>query len=74
MKSKQKQLRQDEQRRMNQATDRTFCERCEKDCDEVFECEICGQMICEKCQATYNQFSQIDYNCCESCAKYNNEY
>ena len=34
---------------------RTFCERCEKDCDEVFECEICGQMICENAkQLTIN--------------------
>ncbi len=50
-----------------------FCERCEKDCHEVFECEICSQMICDDCQATYNQFTQIDYNCCKTCAK-NREY
>lgn len=49
----------------------TFCERCEKTCNEVFECEICGQMICDKCQAVYNQFSQIDFNCCKTCAEYN---
>lgn len=45
------------------------CERCEKECNEVFECERCGLMICDKCQAVYNQFTQIDYNCCKSCAE-----
>jgi hypothetical protein len=47
--------------------------------DAVMLCYICGEMadrICEKCeepicgdcQAEYNQFSQIDYDCCERCA------
>lgn len=49
---------------------KTFCERCEKDCDEVFMCERCELMICDKCQAEYNQFTQIDYNCCKTCAEY----
>lgn len=31
-------------------------------------CRICGEPVCEYCQAKYNQFTQIDYNCCESCA------
>lgn len=49
------------------------CERCQKECDEVFECEICETMICADCQAVYNQFSQIDFNCCKSCEEYNSE-
>jgi len=34
---------------------------------EIFECEICGELMCSDCQAPYNQFSQIDYNCCTTC-------
>lgn len=49
--------------------EKQICERCEKDVDEVFACEHCDQMICENCQADYNQFTQIDYNCCKTCAK-----
>lgn len=45
-----------------------ICERCEKDVDEVFMCELCETMICDKCSSTYNQFTQIDFNCCKSCA------
>ena len=44
------------------------CERCEKDCKEVFLCERCEMMICHNCSASYNQFTQIDYNCCKTCA------
>ena len=46
------------------------CERCEKDVDEVYACERCDRMICDGCQAQYNQFTQIDYNCCKSCANH----
>jgi hypothetical protein len=42
-----------------------ICGNAEK---ELVECEICGQLYCEDCEAEYNQFSQIDYNCCERCA------
>lgn len=45
-----------------------ICERCEKTVSEVYECEICNMMICDSCTATYNQFTQIDFNCCKSCA------
>ncbi len=50
-----------------------ICERCEKLVDEIFPCERCGLRICEKCQATYNQFTQIDYTCCKSCAERNDK-
>lgn len=53
---------------MKEETKKVYCERCEKDCKEVFMCEKCETMICDKCQAEYNQFTQIDYNCCKSCA------
>lgn len=45
----------------------SVCEKCGKDVDEVFMCERCEMMICDKCSATYNQFTQIDYNCCKEC-------
>lgn len=44
------------------------CERCEKNVTEVYPCERCEMMICDKCQAEYNQFAQIDYTCCKQCA------
>lgn len=44
------------------------CESCGKQVKEVFECERCLLLICEDCQADFNQFSQIDYNCCKDCA------
>lgn len=45
-----------------------ICERCENVKDEIFACERCEVLICHDCQASYDQFSQIDYNCCTSCA------
>ena len=39
---------------------------------EECKCHICksntsDEYYCEECSSTYNQFSQIDYNCCEYC-------
>lgn len=34
---------------------------------EIFQCEICENDMCSDCQAPYNQFSQIDFNCCTYC-------
>ena len=42
------------------------CHICDTKTD--FECERCHNYMCEGCQTPYNQFSQIDYNCCTSCA------
>lgn len=49
------------------------CERCEDYTSETYECERCSMMIGSCCQAQYNQFSQIDYNCCKGCAEINND-
>lgn len=35
-----------------------------------FECEKCGESYCDNCGVTYNQFSQIDYDCCKECQEY----
>ena len=35
---------------------------------ELIKCEICEEPYCEDCGAAYNQFTQIDCNCCEKCA------
>ena len=43
-----------------------YCYVCNEQTD--FFCEKCEKPICEKHQAEYNQFSQIDFNCCEECA------
>jgi len=37
-------------------------------------CERCGEPFCEDCQAEYNQFTQIDYDCCEGRANINPNY
>lgn len=46
------------------------CEVCgslESDHNELFLCERCECTMCSDCQAPYNTFSQIDYNCCSNC-------
>ena len=40
---------------------------CKSNTSEEYVCEICDEYYCEECSSTYNQFSQIDYNCCEYC-------
>lgn len=50
-----------------------ICEKCQKEVSETFMCEQCEAMICDACQATYNQFSQIDFNCCQQCADSSDE-
>jgi|GEM_PF-294316 len=42
--------------------------------EEMHICERCEQEYCINCQAEFNKFSQIDYNCCEKCANTNNQY
>jgi hypothetical protein len=49
------------------------CERCGSVADEVYHCEMCDQLIGSCCQAGFNQFTQIDFNCCKSCAEQNPE-
>lgn len=34
------------------------------------ECRICGEPVCEGCQAQYTEHSQIDYDCHEGCLDY----
>ena len=43
------------------------CHICKSKTSEEYVCEICDEYYCEECSSTYNQFSQIDYNCCEYC-------
>lgn len=57
---------------------KTNCESCDKEIsiEEAYPCEKCEKIISHCCQAGYNQFSQIDYNCCQDCAesaKFRNE-
>ena len=47
------------------------CTKCNNVNTEVYNCERCDELICNDCQATYNQFSKIDYNCCNDCANEN---
>ena len=49
------------------------CTNNEKD-SELNICERCENLYCEDCSSTYNQFSQIDYNCCSACAETRIEY
>jgi hypothetical protein len=51
----------------------SLCGKCGKQ-DELYRCEGgCNTEICSDCQATYDQFSQIDYSCCQDCADSNRE-
>jgi len=45
------------------------CQICSKKTDEIRICERCEIDFCEDCHAEYNQFSQIDYDCCKECAE-----
>ena len=36
-------------------------------------CQICDNYYCDDCASKYNQFTQIDYNCCERCANTNDK-
>jgi len=45
------------------------CHICDNTEGELLECEKCGELYCENCGAQYNQFTQIDYNCCELCSR-----
>lgn len=47
-----------------------LCEKCGSG-KEVHRCKRCEELFCEDCSAQFNQFTQIDYNCCESCSKQN---
>ena len=44
------------------------CHICVDQNEEEWLCERCNQVYCESCSAQYTYHSQIDYNCCESCA------
>jgi protein-arginine kinase activator protein McsA len=49
------------------------CEVCGGKDDYLYECDRCERVMCHDCQTPYNQFTQIDYNCCNDCAKYGHE-
>jgi hypothetical protein len=43
------------------------CHICGKPADLI--CAKCGEWFCSHCQTPYNQFTQINYDCCKSCDK-----
>lgn len=45
------------------------CHICGQPSESDNICERCDEYYCEKHKAHYNQFTQIDYNCCSECAK-----
>ena len=47
---------------------RVCCYICNSTTNEEFVCDVCEENYCEEHSATYNQFTQIDYNCCKMCA------
>lgn len=47
-----------------------YCERCDEQSNKLIECERCQQRVCEYCLVVYDQFNQIDFNCCNSCNNY----
>lgn len=45
------------------------CYDCKTTKGELAECERCGAFYCEEHKAVYDQFTQIDYNCCLDCSE-----
>jgi hypothetical protein len=46
-----------------------ICSVCGGENKQMVECERCHNNHCNDCQAVYNQHTQIDFNCCKTCAK-----
>lgn len=44
------------------------CHICGRETDLI--CEKCDRPYCEDCRAKYDQFTQIDYDCCFMCVSY----
>lgn len=44
-----------------------ICEICSTEQEDLLECERCDKQYCDDCGARYNQFTQIDYDCCKDC-------
>lgn len=47
---------------------------CEEETEEDFICELCERHYCESHSAVYDQFTQLDFNCCSECAELRREY
>ena len=47
------------------------CDKCDSENGEMFLCERCLENYCEDCSATFDKFTQIDYNCCSTCSNKN---
>lgn len=45
-----------------------ICHICGEPTSKDNLCKICGEYYCDECDSVYNQFTQIDFNCCQSCA------
>ena len=43
------------------------CSVCGKKYDDLYSCSRCDELYCDNCHTLYNQFTQIDYNCCRTC-------
>lgn len=46
------------------------CNECKKALSEqdALMCQRCNNYVCIDCQPIYNKFTQIDYDCCLTCA------
>jgi len=60
-------------RKVNNTEEKEKCDVCGKESDELLACEKCSNNYCEKCHSIYNDFTQIDYNCCKPCSERNHE-
>lgn len=47
----------------------SICSVCGGENKELVPCAKCDNMHCPDCQAPYNQFTQIDFNCCKPCSE-----
>ena len=55
-------------------SDVEICHICGQPTSADYECKVCGEYYCDKCAATYDTFSQIDFNCCSKCQENERSY
>jgi hypothetical protein len=54
-------------------SDIEICHICGKPITKEYLCNYCDEYYCDDCSAKYDQFSQIDCNCCKKCAEKKHE-
>lgn len=46
-----------------------ICKVCKIESEDLLVCRQCEGDFCDDCGAEYNQFTQVDYDCCKECVE-----